>query len=186
MTTPTRGPGGRFVAASRPDTSEPDPGGLGLFLLRHADAGDPAAWAGDDAERPLSKKGRKQARVLGAHLDDLRLGIDAIITSPRVRAADTAKAVGKALGVKPTRDDRLSGGFDPPGLRELLGGLDASVSNVVLVGHDPDFSTIASWLTDAPNALRKGAIVRIDLPSRGAVAGSGALRWLLPPDALRG
>ena len=186
MTTPTRGPGGRFVAASRPDTSEPDPGGLGLFLLRHADAGDPAAWAGDDAERPLSKKGRKQARVLGAHLDDLRLGIDAIITSPRVRAADTAKAVGKALGVKPTRDDRLSGGFDPPGLRELLGGLDASVSNVVLVGHDPDFSTIASWLTDAPIALRKGAIVRIDLPSRGAVAGSGALRWLLPPDALRG
>ena len=182
----TKGSAPKKPAALASEAAPHGSGSLSLFLLRHADAGDPAAWIGDDAARPLSKKGRKQARVLGAHLDDLHLGIDAILTSPRVRAADTARIVGKAIGVKPKRDDRLDAGFDPGGLRELLGGLDASTSSVVLVGHDPDFSTIASWLADAPIALPKGALVRIDLPSRDVAPSSGALRWLLPPDALRG
>ena len=56
----------------------------------------------------------------------------------------------------------------------------------MLVGHDPDLSDIASWLTDAPIALRKGALTRVDLDGRGVAAGAGALRWLLPPDAVRG
>jgi phosphohistidine phosphatase len=141
---------------------------------------------GDDAVRPLSKKGRKQSRRLGRHLAGLGLEIDTILTSPKLRAAETAKVVGKALGLKPAADERLSNGFDPASLAALLGGLDATAGSVILVGHDPSFSTLASWLTDSPLMLRKGAIARIDLPSRGAAAGSGALRWLLPPDALKG
>ncbi len=160
--------------------------GIVLYLLRHADAGDPATWTGDDADRPLSKKGRRQARRLGKHLDALGLEVGPVIASPRLRAADTARLVGKAIGVKPGEDKSLGGGFDPTSLRRLLGGLASSATSVVLVGHDPDFSTLASWLTDAPVALRKGALARIDLPNREAAAGSGALTWLLPPDAIRG
>jgi phosphohistidine phosphatase len=207
-----RGPGGRFIdavaeaatkaasaagqskavaraeeTARMPDAApNPDGGSLALYLLRHADAGDPEAWTGDDAERPLSKKGRKQARRLGSHLESLKLGVDAIVTSPKVRAAETAKLVGKALGVRPTTDERLAGGFGQASLRALIGGLDPAVRSVVLVGHDPDFSGAAGWLTRSRVELRKGAVAKIELPSRSVAAGVGTLRWLLPPDAVRG
>ena len=52
---------------------------------------------------------------------------------------------------------------------------------MVLVGHDPDFSSIASTLTGAAIELRKGAIARIDLADTAPAAGHGALRWLIPP-----
>ena len=52
---------------------------------------------------------------------------------------------------------------------------------VVLVGHDPDFSSIASTLTGAAIELRKGAIARIDLADAAPPRASGALRWLIPP-----
>jgi phosphohistidine phosphatase len=165
---------------------EPAPDGFSIYLLRHADAGDPGAWTGSDDERPLSKRGRKQARRLGRHLADLGVQIDLVLTSPKVRAVDTARLVGKALAVTAAEDPRLSGGFDPAALGALLGELDGSATSAMLVGHDPDLSEIASWLTDAPIALRKGALVRIDLAGRDVAAGGGALRWLLPPDAVRG
>jgi phosphohistidine phosphatase len=165
---------------------EPAPAGFSIYLLRHADAGDPGSWAGGDDERPLSKRGRKQARRLGRHLADLGVEIDVVLTSPKVRAVDTARLVGKELAVTAAEDRRLAGGFDPAGLRALLGELDGSATSAMLVGHDPDFSEIASWLTDAPLALRKGALARIDLAGRDVAAGGGALRWLLPPDAVRG
>ena len=79
-----------------------------LYLLRHADAGDPMTWAGDDAERPLSGKGRRQAKRLGSLLAGIKLRPDVILTSPMLRAADTAKIVGKAVSVKPKKDDRLA------------------------------------------------------------------------------
>lgn len=192
-----RGPGGRFLAAVRSATAPADSSaaatgdvanaaGLIVYLLRHADAGDSATWVGDDADRPLSKKGRRQARRLGRHLDDLGVKVDILLTSPLIRAADTARLVGKQIGVKPSEDQRLAGGFDAAGFRELVRDLDGPAPAVMLVGHDPDLSSMASWLANAPLALRKGALVRIDLPSRDIAAGSGALRWLLPPDAIPG
>ena len=159
---------------------------LELYLLRHADAGDATTWEGDDAARPLSKKGRKQARRLGRHLDDLGIEVSAILTSPRVRAADTARIVGKALGVKPATEPRVDSGFDRAALAAVIGDLEAMVTSVILVGHDPDFSALASWLTSSTVEMRKGAIAKIDVPGRMVGAGAGALRWLVPPDALRG
>ena len=156
-----------------------------LLFLRHADAGDPAAWPGDDADRPLSKKGRRQSERLAKHLDRLRLPIDAILTSPKKRAADTARIVGKAVGVRPSVDERLAAGFDGPALQALLEARD-SKGTIVLVGHDPDFSDLVSWLTEAPIALRKGALARIDLEDGHVAAGEGALVWLLPPGAVAG
>lgn len=158
--------------------------GLELYFLRHADAGDPAEWSGEDADRPLSKKGRRQSERLGKSLAQLKFRPDALITSPKVRAADTARIVGRAIGVKPQADQRLAGGVSDTELAELIGGLDGTVRRVVLVGHDPEFSTLVSWLVGAPLSLRKGALARTDLPNRTVGAGGGSLRWLLPPDAV--
>jgi len=82
--------------------------GLDLVLVRHADAGDPAAWSGPDAARPLSGKGRKQAQRLARFLREIGLEPDAIITSPKIRAAETAAAIAEGLGIDVRTDDRLA------------------------------------------------------------------------------
>ena len=62
-----------------------------IHLLRHADAGDPEAWTGPDSVRPLSEKGRKQSKRLAEHLATIGFSVDRIITSPKIRAEQTAK-----------------------------------------------------------------------------------------------
>src|SRR5919205_2931793 len=69
-----------------------------LFMLRHADAGDPEAWTGDDAERPLSPKGEAQAERLATFLHGVRFAADAVISSPKVRARRTAEIVADGFG----------------------------------------------------------------------------------------
>lgn len=167
-----------------PEAPQATPQPLSLLLIRHADAGDSATWEGDDAVRPLSKKGRRQSKRLGALLDDLDIRPDVLLTSPRVRAADTAKLVGRAVGVKAGVDARLDAGFGRDSLAAIVADVPATASILAIVGHDPDFSTLASWLSDAPISMAKGALVRLELPDRTVAAGSAALRWLLPPDAV--
>ena len=156
-----------------------------LYLLRHADAGDPQAWKGDDAKRPLSGKGRKQARRTGRWLAELGRKPDVILTSPKARALQTATIVSASLGVKPKVDARLGGPLDHEVLRALLGAAGRDARRVMLVGHDPDFSSMASSLSGGPVALRKGALARIDLTD-GTGIGAGTLRWLVPAEALPG
>lgn len=154
-----------------------------LYLLRHAHAGDPIAWSGDDAARPLSAKGTRQAVRLGALLAGLPLSLDAILSSPKVRARQTAEAVGAALGVEVRLDARLAVGFDLRALRTLLEEL-GPPERVMIVGHDPDFSELLAELTGAAAVpMRKGALARVDLAGRPA-AGEGTLRWLLPPEVV--
>ena len=167
-----------------PRAPETAPLPLSLLFIRHADAGDSATWEGDDALRPLSRKGRRQSKRLGALLDDLGVRPAVLLTSPRVRAADTAKLVGRAVGVKAAVDARLDAGFGRESLSAIVADVPATAEIVAIVGHDPDFSTLASWLADAPISMAKGALVRLELPDRTVGAGSGALRWLLPPDAV--
>ena len=83
-----------------------------LYFLRHADAGDPMAWQGPDAARPLSGKGERQADRLGRFLSGIGFTTDAIITSPKLRAAQTAEGVARHLGVPVTIDDRLAESVD--------------------------------------------------------------------------
>jgi phosphohistidine phosphatase len=163
--------------------SAPQSEGVQLYLLRHADAGDPAEWPGDDAERPLSAKGKRQARRLGSLLAGIGWKPDVILTSPKVRAAQTAKLVGAAVGAKPAEDSRLASGFAVDDIAAMLAA-HADAKRIVLVGHDPDFSAVASALTGATIELRKGAIARVDLRDTSPAAGKGALRWLIPPSVL--
>jgi phosphohistidine phosphatase len=153
---------------------------LELYLLRHADAGDPDAWTGDDADRPLSGKGRRQADRLGSFLAARGFAPDAIVSSPKTRALQTAERVAQALAVSVTTDDRLGGPLDLALLSNVLGS--AGGRRVVVVGHDPDFSDLCAEIVSAAELpLKKGALARIET-SLPLTAGGGRLRWLLPPD----
>src|SRR5919109_2980693 len=116
-----------------------------LYLLRHADAGDPDAWQADDAARPLSPKGRRQAEKLGRHLAAVGFEPDAIITSPKLRAAETATLVAEALGRDVTTDQRLASAVGLDTLGAVIGDV-GTPGKAVLVGHDPDFSDLLSAL----------------------------------------
>ena len=154
-----------------------------LYLLRHADAGDRDAWTGDDAARPLSEKGRGQSERLGRFLASTGFRPDAVITSPKKRAAETAEIVAAALRLDVETDDRLAGGVDLGTLEPLLAGRDAT--RVVLVGHDPDFSELLVELTGAARLwMKKGALARVDV-APPLQPGRGKLRWLVPPDLLQ-
>jgi phosphohistidine phosphatase len=155
-----------------------------LHFLRHADAGDPMRWTGPDADRPLSGKGEKQADRLGRFLAGVGFAPDAIITSPKVRAARTAEIVAGHLGVTVAKDDRLAGALDAGALDALLRDA-GDPSRPVIVGHDPDFSDLLADLCGASSLpMRKGAFARVDIehPLR---PGTGTLRWLVPPDLLK-
>ncbi|MEA2455371.1 MAG: phosphohistidine phosphatase [Thermoleophilaceae bacterium] len=125
-----------------------------LWLLRHGDAED----GSPDAERPLTDKGREQARAAGAALKKLGVEIDACLTSPKVRAAETARIVCEQLdGVEPQLEPKLAGGpFDAEALAAGLG------DDVLLVGHDPDFSAAIHSLTGAQVRMKKGGLAGLD------------------------
>jgi phosphohistidine phosphatase len=156
-----------------------------LYLLRHADAGDPDTWTRDDAARPLSAKGREQAERLATFLHGVRLTVDAVISSPKVRARETAEIVADGLGHagKVRIDDRLAGGVRPATVDEIVRDA-GSPQRVVIVGHDPDFSELLSSLAGASDlTMKKGAMARVDVRGRIAEA-DGTLRWLVPPELL--
>lgn len=155
-----------------------------LYLLRHADAGDPEAWQGPDAARPLSDKGRKQSRRLGEHLAAIGFSADGVITSPKIRASETADIVAECLKATVSIDDRLGG---PLGVETVDTILEEAgdPGRAILVGHDPDFSELVTVLCAAAGVtMRKGALARIEI-DRPLRTGAGTLRWLLPPDALK-
>ncbi len=154
-----------------------------LHLLRHAHAGDPLKWSGPDDVRPLSERGRLQAERLGLFLAAAGFAPDAIVSSPKTRALETARLVAAPLGLPVRVDDVLAGGLDMASLEALLAGA-GDPARPMLVGHDPDFGELAALLIGvAELPVRKGALVRIDL-TRPLEPGGGVLRWLLPPDLL--
>jgi len=140
-------------------------------------------WAGPDEVRPLSDKGEKQAERLGRFLAGIRFAPDAVVTSPKVRARQTAEIVAGQLGLGVTIDDRLAGGLDVDSLEAILGDA-GDPSRPMIVGHDPDFSELVAELCGAAEIpMKKGALARIDV-ERPLGAGTGTLRWLVPPDLL--
>jgi phosphohistidine phosphatase SixA len=158
-----------------------------LHLLRHAHAGDPERWTGSDAARPLSEKGRRQAERLGRLLEGYDEAPDVFITSPKVRAVQTAEIVADALGVEVVVDDRLGGALDLPLVSAIVAAHASGRERPCIVGHDPDFSELLGELLGVPPIpMRKGAIARVDASGPDLVAGRGVLRYLVPPELLRG
>ena len=121
-----------------------------IWLLRHGQAADGAP----DAERPLTDKGEAQSRSAGIALAVMGVSLDACVSSPKVRAAETARIAGEQLdGVEVQLDERLAGGpFDPYELAAEYG------EEVLLVGHDPDFSAAVHSATGAQVRMKKGGL----------------------------
>jgi phosphohistidine phosphatase len=137
-----------------------------VYLLRHGEA---EQGNGNDAARRLTAKGERQSEEAGKALARLGVKIDACLTSPKVRAADTAKLACQELGVEPEVAASLSGGeFDS-------GHLAAGRGETMLVGHEPSFSDEIARLTGAKAKLRKGGLAIID---------GNTLQALLRPDDL--
>lgn len=154
-----------------------------LCLLRHAHAGDPMKWTGSDEVRPLTEKGRRQSERLGLLLARTSFRPDAILSSPRIRALETARLVAAALGIDVVVVEALGEPLDLDAVEELLRRAGDPL-RPMLVGHDPDFSVLAAELIGVSELpLRKATLARIDVP-RPLRAGSGVLRWLVPPDLL--
>ena len=153
-----------------------------IHLLRHAHAGDAFEWVGDDDLRPLTKKGRAQSETLGKFLEHYGVRPDVIVSSPKLRAQQTAEIVAMTLGMTVRLDERLAEGLDKRQLWALLDELGAR--EPMLVGHDPDLSELLSYLIDAAGvSMRKASLATIDLRTKLG-DGEGQLRWLVPPDLL--
>ena len=125
-----------------------------IWLLRHGDAED--GTGKPDAERELTEKGRRQSTAAGTALAELDVKLDVCLTSPKVRARDTARLACKELGVKVEEDERLAGGdFDP---LEVAAGR----GEVMLVGHEPDCSQAVALATGSRVKMKKGGVAAID------------------------
>jgi phosphohistidine phosphatase len=126
---------------------------MAIYLLRHGDAED---GTGDDDARKLTPKGERQSIAAGEALAALRVEVDACLSSPKVRATETARLVCRALGIEFELADELRGGpFDGPGLA-------AGRGTMLLVGHEPDFSNEIARLTGGKVKVKKGGLAIVD------------------------
>jgi len=136
-----------------------------LWLLRHAEAEDGLP----DDERPLTERGAMHADAAGRALAVLEVHLHACLSSPKLRAIQTAERACEPLGIQVTIEPALSG--EPFDVHELTAGL----GDVLLVGHDPSFSLLLHDLTGAQARMKKGGLAGIS---------KGELVTLLRPSEL--
>ena len=150
-----------------------------VYFLRHADAED---FVDSDFTRKLTPKGHDQAERVGKFCKQNGIKPEVFLTSPLVRARETAEIVGKKTGLTPVIADWLACGMTPATLIEKLQPL-ATKSSVLLVGHEPDLSTVVSYLLGLPEPvnfpIRKASLTAINAPWLDQ--GSGSLEFTLPP-----
>jgi phosphohistidine phosphatase SixA len=125
-----------------------------LFLVRHAEAapGEP------DELRPLTDAGRAVARALGERLKAERPA--AVLSSPLLRARETAEAIARAASLTPEADERLAPGATADTVREAVEGRG---DPIVAVAHQPDCSEIVFALTGREEPFAPGAFLEVEL-----------------------
>lgn len=164
------------------------------YLVRHAIAEERGSAWPDDALRPLSAGGVTRMTLVVRGLAALDVTIDQVVSSPLVRARQTADLlVGglhrRASGRRPAEVIALPalapGAAPDVTMAAVATATDASA--VALVGHEPDLGLLAAWLlgADRPLPFKKGAVCRIDVRRWPARAGAGQLIWFAPPKLLR-
>jgi phosphohistidine phosphatase len=151
-----------------------------LYFLRHGDAGQ--AWPTNDDARPLTAEGEAALQAAAATWTRLKLRPEVVITSPLVRARQTAELLCEGLGcAKPVLDERLRPGAGWGEMARALADHSAA-ARVCFVGHEPDLSQVVALLTGAASVrMRKGGLACVEfygVPEPGA----GELAWLLDPD----
>lgn len=162
-----------------------------LYLIRHAIAVE-AGTAGieDDSQRPLTDQGRMKMRKIAHGLKKLEAEIDLILTSPYVRAVETAKIVRKVFELNKevlVETEQLTPEGDGDQLVKLINERFADVENIALVGHEPSLSQLASVLVSGDPTLsltlKKGGICRLSLDTL-QYGHCATLDWLLSPSQL--
>lgn len=159
---------------------------MNLYIVRHAIAVQRGiSGYDDDSQRPLTEAGRKRMKKIVKGLRQLDLDLDVILSSPYVRARDTAKILAKGFDM--TQDIAFSDNLIPPGnfdnlVSEIHEKYD--VGNLALVGHEPMLSSLISWLatgnTDMRVMLKKGGVAYLSSDNLSQ-DGRAALEWLLTP-----
>ncbi len=128
-----------------------------LLLVRHAEA----APGAPDEGRELTPAGFERARELGMELAATGLRPDAILTSPLVRARQTADELARSLGVEAEVEELLAPGALTGDVRRAAAGRGPTV---LVVGHQPDLGQIAAELGGTEPRLQPGAMVAVELP----------------------
>ncbi|MFN2444655.1 MAG: phosphohistidine phosphatase SixA [Vicinamibacterales bacterium] len=162
---------------------------IDIYLVRHAIAGERGPAYPDDRLRPLTPAGTARFKETVAGLRELDITIDLIITSPLVRARQTAELLAAGLPGKPPIEvlDALA----PAGRTAIVVDTIAKHARrrqrrLALVGHQPDLGELGSRLLSARGTLelKKGGVARIELDG-ATPGGPGTLHWMLPPRVLR-
>src|ERR1700752_955106 len=160
---------------------------LELYLIRHGVAAERGEEYPDDSKRPLTSEGIARLRKEAKALDPLGVSFDLILSSPLVRARQTADVFAETLKSKPavTVTDALTPAGSPAGVIQEL-AKHMRKARIALVGHEPNMGELAAHLigSKGPLPFKKGAICRIDFavfPPKG----KGALCWFVTPRMLR-
>jgi len=154
-----------------------------LFFFRHGIA-EPAHSGLRDWDRNLTAEGRTQLQRIGRAMQRMHIKPNVILTSPLVRAYQTAEIIADAFGQEVQTADELQPGCTLDELQRLLRRYDAE--SVMLVGHQPDLSALAARLINADEnslVLKKAGLIRVDVEGRPQ-AGRGRLAALLTPKML--
>lgn len=151
-----------------------------LYFLRHGQA-NWEHWERPDDERPLTKKGRKEVEAIGSAFKELKVRPQNILTSPLPRAFETAQIVSEKLDVELVTTPLLAPGFGLHSLRQLL--TDHPDRDLMLVGHEPDFSLALAQLTGGTIRMAKAGLARVDIEDAADLRGE--LVWLIPPKILK-
>ena len=153
-----------------------------VYFLRHGVAAEPEDWKGSDYDRPLTDDGRERMAREAKAIRKLDLKLDAILTSPLVRAKQTADIVARELRMPSKEDERLGGDFDVSSLEAILQGC-ADLKALMLVGHEPSMSSVIGRLIGVARIdLKKGGLACVELPDAATMTGD--LLWLIPPKVL--
>ena len=160
-----------------------------LYIMRHGTA-ENASPDGDDAKRRLTPSGKEKIREAANGMRALRLAFDLVLTSPLVRAVETAGTVAEALGAvaAPEVLEALAAGNAPAELATALRHF-RDRNDVLIVGHEPSLSRLASlFLTGSAEAMRirlkQGGCIALEFPE-GLARGGAQLRWMLTQRQLR-
>lgn len=155
-----------------------------LFFLRHGIA-EPGHNGLDDFDRALTPEGRAELDGIARGLRRLKVRPQPLLSSPLVRARQTAEVVAPILGATVELTDELATGATFGAFRRLVARY-ANAQSIMLVGHEPGFSHTAAELIGAEPgtlALKKAGLIRVDLDG-SFEPGQGYLRWLLTPRQL--
>ena len=158
-----------------------------IYLVRHAIAAERGRQWPDDTKRPLTHKGAARMRQIVMGLRALGVEFDLVLTSPLVRARQTAELLIAGVRSKPALEvtDALAPGEPPVKVAAML-AKHAGRCSIALVGHEPGLGELAAWLTGSnkPFVMKKGGVCRIEVTAMPP-ARQGQVVWHATPKMLR-